>query len=82
MKVDEFDYDLPEKLIAQEPLPERDESRLMCLNKETGEIEHNIFKNITQFLESGDMLILNDSKVIPARIYGNKIPQRQTGNSL
>ncbi len=74
MKVEEFDYELPEELIAQKPAPVRDESRLMCLNKETGEIKEAIFKEIIEFLEPGDLLIRNNSRVIPARLYGEKVP--------
>ncbi len=74
MKVDDFDYELPEELIAQKPLPERDKSRLMCLNRKTGEIKQTIFKNIVEFLNKGDLLVMNNSKVIPARLYGKKIP--------
>ncbi|MFO7815754.1 MAG: tRNA preQ1(34) S-adenosylmethionine ribosyltransferase-isomerase QueA [Halanaerobiales bacterium] len=74
MRVDEFDYDLPERLIAQKPVENRDESRLMLLNKNTGDIEDKNFKEIVNLLEENDILILNDSKVIPARLYGEKIP--------
>ncbi|MCF8001211.1 MAG: tRNA preQ1(34) S-adenosylmethionine ribosyltransferase-isomerase QueA [Halanaerobiales bacterium] len=74
MRVDEFDYDLPERLIAQKPIENRDESRLMLLNKETGEIEDRYFKEIVELLNEEDILILNDSKVIPARLYGEKVP--------
>ncbi len=74
MKVDEFDYHLPEELIAQKPLPERDSSRLMVLDPKNNEIKESIFKNIKEFLEPGDMLIMNNSRVIPARLYGEKIP--------
>ncbi|MFW6007425.1 MAG: tRNA preQ1(34) S-adenosylmethionine ribosyltransferase-isomerase QueA [Halanaerobiales bacterium] len=74
MKVDEFDYDLPEDLIAQKPSEKRDESRLLCLNKKNGEITHTIFKKIINFLNPGDLLILNNSKVIPARLFGKKVP--------
>lgn len=74
MRVDEFDYDLPERLIAQQPIENRDESRLMLLNKETGEIEDRYFKEIVDLLNEDDILILNDSKVIPARLYGEKVP--------
>lgn len=74
MKVDEFDYHLPEELIAQKPLPERDSSRLMVLDPTNDEIKESIFKNIKEFLEPGDMLIMNNSRVIPARLYGEKIP--------
>ncbi|MFW6006466.1 MAG: tRNA preQ1(34) S-adenosylmethionine ribosyltransferase-isomerase QueA [Halanaerobiales bacterium] len=72
MNVDEFDYDLPEELIAQKPVEKRDESRLMCLNKKSGEIKHTIFKNIIELLNPGDLLVLNNSKVIPARLFGEK----------
>ena len=74
MKVEEFDYHLPEELIAQKPLPERDESRLMVLNPQKNNIEENIFKNLKEYLDPGDMIIMNNSRVIPARLYGAKIP--------
>jgi len=74
MKVEEFDYDLPERLIAQKPIENRDESRLMILNKETGEINEKIFYEIVDLLNKEDLLILNNSKVIPARLYGEKVP--------
>ena len=66
----QFKYDLPEKLIAQRPIEPRDSSKLMVINKESGEISHKIFYEITDFLNPGDCLILNDSKVIPARLFG------------
>ena len=72
MSTDDFDYDLPEELIAQTPLEVRDSSRLMTLNKETGEIGHHHFTDILEFLEEGDTLVLNDTKVLPARIIGVK----------
>ncbi|WP_428912640.1 tRNA preQ1(34) S-adenosylmethionine ribosyltransferase-isomerase QueA [Niallia sp. Krafla_26] len=72
MKVDLFDFDLPEELIAQTPLEDRSSSRLMVLNKETGDIEHNVFKNIKTYLKEGDCLVLNDTKVLPARLFGEK----------
>ncbi|MFW6267257.1 MAG: tRNA preQ1(34) S-adenosylmethionine ribosyltransferase-isomerase QueA [Halanaerobium sp.] len=74
MKVEEFDYHLPEELIAQKPLPKRDESRLMVLNPAEKKIEENTFKNLKKYLEPGDMIIMNNSRVIPARLYGAKIP--------
>ncbi|ADL69073.1 tRNA preQ1(34) S-adenosylmethionine ribosyltransferase-isomerase QueA [Thermoanaerobacterium thermosaccharolyticum] len=70
MNLHEFYYDLPEELIAQEPLKNRDESRLMILNRLTGEIKHDIFKNIISYLNPNDVLVLNDTKVIPARLIG------------
>ena len=73
MTVEEFNYDLPEELIAQTPLKKRDESRLMVLDKETGEISHKHFKDILSYLEPGDTLVLNDTKVLPARLYGEKV---------
>ena len=73
MKTDDFDYDLPNELIAQTPLEKRDESRLLVLDKETGEVEHKIFYDIIDYLNPGDALVINDTKVIPARIIGEKI---------
>lgn len=72
MKVSEFNYDLPEELIAQTPIEKRDESRLMILNKENKNIEHRTFKDIIEYLEPGDVLVRNNTKVIPARLYGKK----------
>ena len=72
MKTDDFDFYLPEKLIAQTPLEKRDSSRLLVLNKETGDIEHQSFSNIVDYLKEGDVLVLNDTKVMPARILGTK----------
>ena len=72
MQVSEFNYDLPEELIAQVPIEKRDESRLMVLNREKQTIEHKTFKDIIDYLEPGDCLVRNNTKVIPARIYGKK----------
>ena len=72
MKVEEFDFNLPQELIAQTPLKERDASRLLVLDKKTGEIEHKHFFDVINYLEPGDTLVLNDTKVIPARIIGSK----------
>lgn len=72
MKVDLFDFYLPEELIAQTPLEDRSSSRLLVLNKETGAIEHSIFKNIKNYLQPGDCLVLNDTRVMPARLFGEK----------
>ena len=72
MKVTDFNYDLPEELIAQTPIEKRDESRLMVLDKNTGEIEHKIFRDIIDYLQPGDCLVRNNTKVIPARLYGKK----------
>lgn len=69
----DYYYDLPEELIAQDPLSDRSSSRLMVLNKETGEIEHHHFYEIVNYLHEGDMLVLNNTKVIPARLYGTKV---------
>ena len=71
MQVSDFNYDLPEELIAQVPIEKRDESRLMVLNREKQTIEHKTFKKIIDYLEPGDCLVRNNTKVIPARIYGN-----------
>ena len=72
MKVEDFDYYLPENLIAQTPLEKRDTSRLLVLDKKTGEIEHKHFYDIIEYLNEGDTLVLNDTKVLPARLIGEK----------
>lgn len=72
MDVSQFDFDLPERLIAQTPLAERSESRLLVLRREDGSIRHRRFQDIVEFLQPGDVLVLNDSKVIPARLIGSK----------
>ena len=72
MKTSDFAYDLPKELIAQDPLSDRSSSRLMVLSKETGNVEHRIFSDITEYLKEGDCLVLNDTKVIPARLIGEK----------
>lgn len=72
MEVKEFNYDLPEELIAQTPLKKRDESRLMVLDRKERTIEHKVFKDIIEYLKPGDVLVRNNTKVIPARIYGKK----------
>ena len=73
LKLHGFYYDLPEELIAQDPLSDRSSSRLMVLDKETGAIEHKIFKDIIDYLNPGDCLVINDTKVIPARLIGEKV---------
>lgn len=72
MDLKDFNYDLPEELIAQDPLEDRSSSRLMVLHKDTGRIEHKIFRNIIDYLNPGDCLVINDTKVIPARLMGIK----------
>ncbi len=72
MKTEDFDYELPEHLIAQTPIQKRDTSRMMVLDKKTGEIEHRHFHDIVDYLGENDVLVLNDTKVMPARIYGVK----------
>lgn len=72
MKTEDFDFELPEHLIAQTPLKKRDDSRLLVLDKKTGDINHRHFSDIIDYLEEGDALVLNDTKVIPARLYGVK----------
>ncbi len=72
MKLSEFSYDLPKELIAQDPLEDRTSSRLMLLDKDSGEVRHDVFSNIIDYLNPGDCLVLNDTKVIPARLIGTK----------
>ena len=73
MSLHDYYYDLPEELIAQDPLEDRSSSRLMVLDKETGNVEHHVFKEIIDYLNPGDCLVINDTKVLPARLYGNKV---------
>ncbi|MCX8130235.1 MAG: tRNA preQ1(34) S-adenosylmethionine ribosyltransferase-isomerase QueA [Clostridia bacterium] len=72
MNVNEFNYDLPEELIAQEPIKDRKMSRLMVMDRYSGQIEHRFFKDITGYMKKGDCLVLNDTRVIPARLLGEK----------
>lgn len=74
MKTSDFNYDLPQELIAQTPLERRDGSRLMTLNRQTGELSHRHFFDLPEFLRPGDTLVLNDSRVLPARLYGKRNP--------
>ena len=78
MKTSDFYYDLPEELIAQDPLEDRASSRLMCVDRETGEVRHDVFRNILTYLHPGDTLVINDTKVIPARLLGT----RETGAAV
>lgn len=73
MKTSDFYFDLPQELIAQDPLEDRSSSRLLVLDRKTGEIRHEIFKDIVSYLNPGDCLVVNDTKVIPARLFGNKV---------
>ena len=79
MKVSDFTFDLPEELIAQDPLEDRSSSRLLTLDKNTGEIGHDVFHNIVNYLKPGDCLVLNNTKVIPARLIGAK---EETGGKV
>ena len=76
MKTSDFFYNLPEELIAQTPIEPRNASRLMLLDKSNGNVQHKIFSDLTDFLNEGDCLVLNNTRVIPARIYGVK---KETG---
>lgn len=73
MRKEDFYFDLPEELIAQDPLEDRSSSRLLVLDKETGRVEHHVFRAIIDYLQEGDCLVINDTKVIPARLIGSKI---------
>ena len=73
MRKEDFNFDLPEELIAQDPLEDRSSSRLLVLDKETGKTENHVFREIIDYLEAGDCLVINDTKVIPARLIGSKI---------
>lgn len=73
MSLHDYYYDLPEELIAQDPLEDRSSSKLMVLDKESGHVEHHVFKEIIDYLNEGDCLVINDTKVLPARLYGSKV---------
>ena len=73
MKTQDFYYDLPEELIAQDPLEDRSSSRLLVLDKKSGAVSHHVFKEIIDYLHEGDCLVINDTKVIPARLIGSKV---------
>jgi S-adenosylmethionine:tRNA ribosyltransferase-isomerase len=72
MKTSDFDYNLPEELIAQTPLKDRASSKLLVMDRFTGELEHKEFRDIKDYLHKGDVLVINDTKVIPARLIGSK----------
>lgn len=74
MKTSDFDYELPQEYIAQHPIEPRDASRLLVLGRQDGDIEHAFFKDVGHYLNAGDVLVLNETRVIPARLYGNKVP--------
>ncbi len=77
MRTADFDFDLPPELIAQQPAPKRDESRLLVLHRADGRIEHRQFRDLLEFLRAGDVLVLNNSRVIPARLRGVKCENRR-----
>ena len=79
MKLSQFKFKLPQDLIAQYPVAERDQSRLMVIHRASGEIEHRIFKDIIDYFDDGDIFVFNDTKVFPARLFGNK---EKTGRAL
>ena len=72
MKLSDFNFHLPEELVAEYPSDNRDESRLMVIHRETGKIEHKLFKDIINYFNEGDVMIMNNTRVFPARMYGNK----------
>ena len=76
MKTNEFDYNLPEELIAQHPTKNRDEARMMVLDKNTGDREDKYFYDIIDYLQAGDVLVMNDTRVIPARLFGHR-PEKE-----
>ncbi len=79
MKLSEFKFDLPSGLIANHPAENRDDARLMVIHKNTGKIEHKIFKDIVNYFDEGDVMVANDTMVFPARLYGRK---EKTANSI
>ena len=73
MKKEDFYFELPEELIAQDPLEDRSSSRLLVLDKHTGQVRHRIFRDVLDYLEEGDCLVINDTKVLPARLIGSRV---------
>ncbi|MBP3737165.1 MAG: S-adenosylmethionine:tRNA ribosyltransferase-isomerase, partial [Lachnospiraceae bacterium] len=80
LRTSDYFYDLPQELIAQDPLADRSSSRLLVLNRRTGTVEHRHFTDIVEYLEPGDTLVLNDTKVIPARLLGLRVPRKSDGS--
>src|SRR5512147_1741667 len=78
MRIEEFDYDLPPSLIAQYPSPQRGETSLMILDRQTGGVEHRVFQEIMEYLRPGDLLVMNNTRVLPARLIGKK----ETGGKI
>ncbi len=78
MNTKDFFYESPNELIAQTPLEKREKSKMMLLNKKTGEISHKVFENVIEYIENGDTIVLNDTKVLPARIFGNRIDREES----
>ncbi len=74
MKTSDFDYDLPTEYIAQTPVEPRDQARLMVVNREDHSLTHSVFNRLDEFLQPGDLLVLNETRVIPARLYAAKLP--------
>ena len=72
MKLSQFEFELPEKLIAEYPAEQRDEFRLMVVHRDSGKIEHKQFKDVIDYFEDGDVMVMNDTEVFPASMYGNK----------
>ena len=79
LKTSDFYYDLPKELIAQDPLEDRSSSRLLVMDRETGELTHTVFSHVIDYLEAGDCLVINDTKVIPARLIGERLPREVAG---
>ena len=77
MKTSDFYYDLPHELIAQTPLKNRQKSKMMVLNKNSGKIEHKIFEYIVDYIYEGDTIVLNDTKVLPARLFGHRVNKQE-----
>ena len=80
MKLSQFTFNLPKELIAEHPARYRDESRLMVLHRKTGKIEHREFKDILEYFEDGDRMVINDTKVFPARLYGRMFDRHRSRN--
>ena len=72
MKLSEFEFELSDNFIAEFPADQRDESRLMVVHRDSGKIEHKMFKDVIDYFDDGDVMVVNDTKVFPARMYGNK----------